>query len=133
MKKLDVAFIAMPTALVLLALGLAGCSSTPQPINIDRSALMPEAAATKIIAQWVPDYRGGGVIYVAGDPIRLSSVNDLYYLVPSNRLRFTNYADICAISLDQAKQLVQALAALGAPVTLAAVDAPLGDLVPCTR
>ena len=139
MKKSDRACIAMPTALMFLALGLAGCgTSTPQPINIDRAELMPEAAATKIIAQWVPNYRGGGFVYISGDASRLGSVKDLVYSVQRNRLRFptgawTSAGDICSISLEQAKQFAEALAALGAPVILTAVDEPLGDGVPCTR
>ena len=112
---------------LMLAAGLAGCLA-PEPINIDRAQLMPELAAKKVISSMVPDYDGGTALppYERGDPpVPIRSITKVWLLTNNSiammrefSLGQTAASVICGGSLEKAKQLAEALSALGAPVVL---------------
>ena len=114
-------------AIVGLAMGLAGCTQVPRaPIDADRTQLMPESSAKKIISSMIPQYDGGSTLLAPyGDqavPIR--SIEAVLH-TQANTILITGggllppwVGFVCDGSREKAQQLAEALTALGASIRL---------------
>jgi hypothetical protein len=114
-------------ASLALAAVLAGCASQ-QPIDFDRAQLMPEPAAKAIIRSLVPRYDGGTLLQAGPakfEPVPIRSIKLVYFtaanaiFLEAGSFAFSwDIGVICNGTAEKARQLAEALTALGATVDL---------------
>ena len=106
------------------ALFVAACVPHPVPMDINRAQLMPEPAAKTVIAKIIPSYGGGADLQLGPKVQPIKGIRHMM-LYRDDKLVIEGLAEtmgICDATLDDARQLAEAFAALGAAAFLDRTD-----------